>query len=115
MNARVDTGKIIAVKRFPAFPTDTVYSLTQRCYGHLLALFYEMMSVLIRKEQLPVCDAVWKREPFKRAELDALCKIVPEMPPEEIKRRIKAVTFPDAPGAYVELGGARFQYVSGSR
>lgn len=29
MATRVDTGKIVAVRRFPLFPTDTVLSLTE--------------------------------------------------------------------------------------
>jgi methionyl-tRNA formyltransferase len=112
MVAKVDTGKIIAVRRFPVFATDTVYSLTQRCYSHILTLFYEIVSEIIQGKPLPESDETWKRQPYKRSELNALCRISPDMSHEEIERRIRAVTFPNAPGAYVEIDGLRFELAS---
>ncbi|HEX8922369.1 MAG TPA: formyltransferase family protein [Pyrinomonadaceae bacterium] len=110
MAPRVDTGKIIAVRRFPLFPSDTVYSLTQRCYAHILTLFYEIMSGILAGKELPESDETWQRLPYKRSELNALCRIEPDMTAEEIGRRLRAVTFPGAPGGYVEIGGFRFEY-----
>lgn len=110
MAPEVDSGKIIAVRRFPVFATDTVYSLTQRCYAYLLALFYDIVSLLIQNEPLPKSGETWKRKAYRRAELEALKRIELDMPLEEIKRRIRAVTYPGYPGAYVEIGGIRFDY-----
>ena len=103
MNPKVDTGKLVAVRRFPLYKTDTVYSLTQRCYGYILALFYEMMSLVLDKQELPQSDEGWKRKPFTRQELNNLCKISPDMSEDEIKRRVKSATFPNAPGAYIKI------------
>src|SRR5664279_878329 len=36
MAAKVDTGDIVAVKRFPVYEADTVYSITQRCYNEIM-------------------------------------------------------------------------------
>jgi methionyl-tRNA formyltransferase len=108
MAAKVDTGKIIAVRRFSVFPTETVYSLTHRCYAYILTLFYEIVAGILQGRPLPEAGEIWKRKPYTRRELNALCEIVPEMPPEEIQRRIRAVTFPGAPGAYIALGGWKF-------
>jgi methionyl-tRNA formyltransferase len=110
MNPKVDTGQIIAVRRFPLYDSDTVLSLTQRCYSYILTLFYEVMSLILEGKELPVSDESWKRKPYKRKELNELCKITPDMPEEEIRRRVKAVTFPNAPGAYIEMGGMKFNY-----
>jgi methionyl-tRNA formyltransferase len=110
MASTVDTGKIIAVKRFPLYPTDTVLSLTQRCYVYILTLFYEIASELYFGNSLPSCNETWKRKPYKRVELNELCKINRDMDTEEIKKRIKATTFPNAPGAYIEIDGMRFSY-----
>jgi methionyl-tRNA formyltransferase len=110
MNPKVDAGQLIAVKRFPLYDTDTVYSLTQRCYGYILALFYEIMSRILDNKDLPQSEDTWKRKPYKRHELNDLCRITLDMPEDEIKRRVKAVTFPNAPGAYVELCGMKFNY-----
>ena len=110
MNPKVDTGNVIAVKRFPLYESDTVFTLTQRCYGYILQLFYEIASLILAGRDLPQSDERWKREPYKRKELNELCKITSDMSAEEIRRRVKAVTFPNAPGAYIEIGGMKFNY-----
>lgn len=110
MNPKVDTGQLIAVKRFPLYESDTVLSLTQRCYGFILAMFYEIMSLVLKGNELPKLDEDWKRKPYERKELDVLCRITPDMAKDEIQRRVKAVTFPNAPGAYTEIGGMKFDY-----
>lgn len=110
MNPKVDSGDIIAVRRFPLLETDTVYSLTQRCYSYILTLFYEIVNDIIQGDKLPKSQEKWTREPYKRYELNALCKITQDMTDDEIKRRIRAVKFPGAPGAYIEINGMKFEY-----
>ena len=53
MHATVDTGPIIAVRRFPLLPTDSIYSLTQRCYAEILTLSYDVFSRLALGQSLP--------------------------------------------------------------
>ncbi len=101
MAPRVDTGTIIEVRRFPLHPEDTVYSLTQRCYASILELFHEVITLILAGKPLPRSDEHWRRKPYRRHELDELCRITPDMPAEEVARRIRAVTFPGAPGATV--------------
>lgn len=113
MAPRVDSGPIIAVKRFALSDNDSVYSVTQRCYALILALFYEIVATILENPPLPKSDEAWKREPYRRRELEALCRITPDMPAHEVERRVRAVTFPGAPGAYVELHGHRFEFVAG--
>jgi methionyl-tRNA formyltransferase len=112
MAPKVDTGKIVAVRRFPILPTETVYSLTQKCYAYILALFYEICTEILQEKPLPEAGETWQREPYTRKELNALCEISPDMPPEEVQRRIRAVTFPGAPGAYVAIHGWHFELTS---
>lgn len=109
MNPEVDTGEIITVRRFPLYETDTVYSLTQRCYGHMLSLFYDIMAIVLEDAELPQSKEPWRRKPFRRKELDDLCRITTDMSDDEVQRRIKAVTFPGAPGANIEIGGVNFK------
>ena len=110
MAAKVDTGPIVAVRRFDILPDDSVLSLTERCYAHIFDLFLEITGILLAGRPLPVADEAWTHKPYKRYELDSLCRITPDMEAEEIERRIRAVTFPGAPGAFVELQGHRFDY-----
>jgi len=49
-------------------------------------------------------DEDWKRKPFTRQELNNFCIISPDMSEDEIKRRVKSITFPNALGAYIKIG-----------
>ncbi|MFA6316399.1 MAG: formyltransferase family protein [Elusimicrobiota bacterium] len=112
MVEKVDTGSIVAVQRFPLQSSDTVASLTERCYRHILRLFKDLFGGFFSSGRLPDCSAVWARRPFRRAELDALCRISPEMAREEVARRVLATSFPGKPGPYVIIQGHRFEYAA---
>jgi len=108
MEEKVDSGKIIHVERFPIFENDTVLSLTQRCYAYIYIAFVKIFSKILANEPLPVCQEKWKRKPFTRRELNELCIITKDMQEDEIRRRVKATTYPNMPGAFIVLGGIRF-------
>ncbi len=110
MAASVDTGNVISVRRFPIYPHDTVLSLTERCYSNIAEEFYAIADIILAEKELPVSDEQWTRRPFRRKELNALCRINPEMDPTEIRRRVRATNYPGYPGAYLELAGCRFDY-----
>ena len=93
MEPKVDTGKIIAVKRFPTTKNDNVSSLMKRTYNHQLILFYEIMGKIINNESIPVSTENWTRKAFTRSELNELSIIDPSMTKKEIKRRIKATSY----------------------
>ncbi|UVL23048.1 formyltransferase family protein [Pseudomonas donghuensis] len=93
MLGKVDTGNIIAVKRFPVFDSDDVEALLSRTYDFQLALFYDVAEKLLRKEALPVSDEKWSRRPFSRKEFNLLELITPEMSQEEIERRVRATSY----------------------
>jgi methionyl-tRNA formyltransferase len=110
MAARVDTGSIIAVKRFPVLADDSVASLLERTYVHQLALFYEIIGLIHAGRALPQSPETWTRPPFSRAEFNELSKIRPEMTESEIRARIRATSF----GRWqptITLAGYTFQYV----
>lgn len=100
MVERVDSGSIIAIRRFPLLESDTVYSITQHCYVEILHLFFQLMTALLGGEELPSSTERWKRKPFRRKELDELCQLRENMSKEEIERRIKATTYGDKVWAY---------------
>lgn len=110
MLARVDTGSIIAVKRFPITNNDTVLSVTQRCYAEIVDLFYSLMNQLLANGTLPVSKEVWKRQPYTRKQLNELCLLTPQMSAEEVKRRLKATTFGNKIWAEVLNGEKKMSY-----
>ena len=109
MEAKVDTGKLVEVKRFSILQKDTVSSITQKCYTQILSSFYSIVEKISMSERLPLSNEVWKRKPYTRKELNALCLIEPDMELEEIEKRIKSTTY-DRPWAYIEIKGKKFYW-----
>lgn len=106
--SKVDTGKIIAVKRFPVFATDDVRSLLLRTYEFQLVLFYEIVGKIINGEPLPESDEMWTRHPRSRKEFNQLGLITPDMSDDEVTRRVRAVSY----GIFqptVNLAGFKFE------
>lgn len=113
MEAKVDTGRIIGIKRFPIKRSDSVYSLSMNSYKHMFSLFAETMDYILKNNKLPVCSEEWKRKPYLRKELEDLCKVGVNMTGKEITRRIKATAYPNMPGVYLDIGGYKFEYNPG--
>lgn len=109
MASKVDTGAIIAVRRFPIYPEDGVAELLERTYEHQIALFFEIVGDLAAGKDLPVSDEKWTRPPFTRKQFNQLFCITPEMSREEIARRVRAVSYGKWQ-PYIELHGFRFEY-----
>jgi methionyl-tRNA formyltransferase len=108
MAGKVDTGKIIAVKRFSVYSTDDVQSLLFRAYDFQLVLFYEVVSTILDRQPLPVSTETWTKQPKSRIEFNKLFEILPEMSEDEVRRRVRAVSY----GVYqptVDIGGFRFE------
>jgi methionyl-tRNA formyltransferase len=110
MAPKVDSGKIIEVRRFAVYPEDTVWSLTQRCYAYMLPLFFDTMTLIKAGEPLPQSNESWSRQAYRLKEFNDLKRITPEMDEKEIQRRIKATTYPGYDGAYMEIAGEKFFY-----
>lgn len=107
MKSTVDTGNIIAVRRFPISEEDSVFGVTQHCYQLIEELFYEIMECILQGKPLPVSSETWKRKPYTRKELNELCHIRPGMSEEEVERRIRATTY-RWPWAYTKIGDRTF-------
>jgi methionyl-tRNA formyltransferase len=109
MAEKVDTGGIIAVRRFAVLPEDDVASLLKRTYEHQIALFLQIAPLMAQGKALPLSTEKWSRRPFTRREFNQLFKITPGMAAHEIARRVRAVSFGRFQ-PYVELEGYRFEY-----
>ncbi len=110
MSEKVDAGKIIAVRRFPVLSDESVFSVTQHCYEHMLTLFLEIMSLIKGDEPLPDAGEQWSRNAYRLKDFHALRKITLDMDEAEIRRRIRAAAYPGYEGAYIEMSGAKFVF-----
>ena len=107
----VDSGEVIAVKYFPVGKDESVYEVTQNCYREMFALFLEVMqSYILVEKPLPVSLHQWTRVPYCKKDLEALKKLNAQMDADEIKRRVRATTYPGYQGAYFDLNGLVFEY-----
>ena len=109
MLPNVDTGRIIATRKLPVHPSDTVSSLLSRTYDAQLDLFYEIMGKILRNEKLPVSKEKWTREPFTRKEFNELAKVTPDMENAEVRKRIRATSFKEWQPV-VKIGDYSFEY-----
>jgi len=110
MATQVDSGRIIAVRRFPILASDNVATLLRRTYEHQMALFFDIAPLMAEGQELPISQEKWSRRPFTRREFNELFRIMPDMPPDEIARRIRATSYGKYQ-PYVEIQGYRFGYV----
>ncbi len=109
MASKVDTGLIIAVKRFPVYSDDDVESLLRRTYEYQIALFLEIVQLMSEGKPLPVSNETWTRPPFTRKQFEELFRITPDMSKSEVNRRIRAISYKHWQ-PYVEIHGHRFEY-----
>ncbi|OFZ80447.1 MAG: hypothetical protein A2583_14145 [Bdellovibrionales bacterium RIFOXYD1_FULL_53_11] len=111
MDSVIDSGKIIAVKRFDVFDSDSVFTITQRAYVFLLACYFEIISMIVSGAPLPQTNEAWTRRALKRSELEALCRVSLDMSPGEVLARIKSTTYPNMPGVWLDVDGRRYRLV----
>jgi methionyl-tRNA formyltransferase len=112
MVSKVDTGPIIAVRRFPIHAEDDVASLLTRTYAAQIGLFLEIAQLMVENRPLPISTETWTRPAFTRQQFNELFKITPEMSKDEIARRVRAVSY-EQYQPYMEIEGFRFEYRPG--
>ena len=110
MDSKVDTGKIIGVKRFPIDEKETVESLSIKTYSALFSLYSYIIDYILSNNSLPECSEIWKRKPYTRRELESLATIKTGMSSKEIEKRIQATYYPGKPAPFIEIGKYRFEY-----
>lgn len=115
MAERVDSGEIIEERLFDVFPTDTVETLKLRTMITMLSMFHDFLAGIAGGGRATPCGKSWSRKPFTRKQLSALRQITPNMPPDEVRKRVRATTYPGYPGAAVTLGGVEFVFAPPSR
>ena len=110
MEEKVDCGRIIGTKYFPLSDEYSVSTLSIKSYENMLSLFLEIMDYIYQHKELPRSKEQWQRPPYTRKELENLCLINKDMTEEEVKRRVRATTYPDMPAAYLKMFGFKFEY-----
>jgi methionyl-tRNA formyltransferase len=110
MLPKVDSGEVISETRFPVTADDRVETLKLRTMQAMLEQFKEITNLMVTEKPLPRHSRQWTRRAFTRAELNALCEILPDMSEAEKNRRIRATTYPGYPGPYLLVNGQKQPY-----
>lgn len=97
MTGEIDSGKIIKTHKFPINENETVLTLKKKSRKYLLDLFKEIIEQIENGYNLTFSKEKWKRKPYTKKDLQAICKIDLNMPKNEIFRRIKATYHPTGP------------------
>lgn len=93
MSPKIDDGPIIAVRRFPLFPSDKVESVFARTHAMLQVLAYDVLAMIAAGEPVPKSTLAWSGKYRTRKELNDLCEIAADMSLEEVSRRVRATAF----------------------
>ena len=110
MNPKVDSGKIIGVRRFKISRNESVFTLSQKTYKATYNLFKTIIKFIHLNNKLPVCNELWLRKAYKRKELEELSKIDFSMSKKEISKRIRATYLKGFPEPYIDIKGYKFTY-----
>jgi len=90
METGADSGQIIEVTRFDVGIKDSVETLMDKSYKAMYEMFLRVMDVFFRKRKFNKSSEKWCRKPYKRYELERLCRIEVDMSPEEVSRRVRS-------------------------
>jgi methionyl-tRNA formyltransferase len=117
MDEGVDSGDIVAERRFPLPEGCFVKELLDLTFAESFTLFKESLGQIIRGEYTPIPQEKYIRSGersvsfHKRNEIELLKKIDLSWPEEKIKRHIRATSMPGFTGPYIEVGERRFYLV----
>jgi len=91
MAAKVDAGPIVMARRFPLPAGISVTVLEQQSYGALAQLFWDFAPALVGSDApLPHSADAWSGKKTSRRSYETLCAISPDIPRDELDRRISA-------------------------
>jgi methionyl-tRNA formyltransferase len=110
MSARVDSGAILAVKRFPVRGDDRCNELSARAREACVDLFMELLPQLA-ESGLPVQSTErWAKPAVTTSEFLEWMTLDPGCDSQELERIVRAVRHPDLPGPYMAVHEHLFVY-----
>ena len=110
MNSKVDTGKILGVKKFKINKHITLDKLINLSYLKMYELFKDIVNKTLKNELFPSSNISWTRKPYKRIDLENLCLIKKNYKKNEILKRIRSTYYPGYPGPYFIINDRKFEY-----
>jgi methionyl-tRNA formyltransferase len=110
MNKKVDTGKILAIRKFKIDQNTTVNQLLNRTYKEMEKLLLTTIKKIKNNKKFPN-SIKWKKKPYKRKDFLKIFEINKKDSVTKIKKIIQATNYSDYPGAYIKLANYKFQLI----
>ena len=110
MNAKVDTGKIIEVKRFKINKNMTLEKLINKSYLAMFSVLIKIIKDYLKSKKLKFSGEKWKKKPFPRQDLEKLCILKLSDNPKILSKKIKATYLKGYPGPYYLIGKNKFEF-----
>jgi methionyl-tRNA formyltransferase len=102
VDARLDTGDLVDVERFPIDPDSaTAFSLDLESQERLFGLFQRVMGMAIAGEELPRTA----QGPGRYVDADEFARLRRVRPGDDLDRKLRAFWYPPHPGALLEVDG----------
>ena len=109
IDQRFDSGKIVAVERFPILSSDKVETLLARTYDRQLNMFFGIMNLIAEGKKLPESKEKWSKKLYTRKDVNSLRRISCDMSKKEISKRIRATDYSNWK-PFINLNGFIFEY-----
>lgn len=110
MNAKVDTGNIIKVKRFRINKNMTLEKLINKSYLAMFSVLLQIMKGYLKNKKLEFSDEKWKKKPYTRQDLEKLCILKLSDKSKILSKKIKATYLKGYPGPYYLIGKNKFEF-----
>jgi methionyl-tRNA formyltransferase len=110
MEKKVDTGRIIHVRKFKLKKEISLIDLIKKTHNESIKQYKYIIKKFLHNKNLNFSNQYWLRKPFKKKNLENLCKLSLRMSSKEIQKRIKATHYPNKPSAYIIFKGLKFEY-----
>jgi len=109
MSEKVDTGKIIAERKFKIKKNFNVKMISERSYLEMFKLYKEILY-MIKNNEVKFSSIEWKRKPYQRSDLNNLSKINFNDTKLTILKKIRCTYFEGKPKPYTLIKGIKFNF-----
>jgi len=109
MSEKVDSGKIIAERKFKIEKNFNVKMISEKSYVEMFKLYKEILY-MIKNNEVRFSSIKWKRKPYQSSDLNNLSKINFNDTRSTILKKIRCTYFEGKPKPYILIKGIKFNF-----
>lgn len=109
MSEKVDTGEIIAERKFKIKKNLDVKMISEKSYKEMFKLYRDILN-MIKENKIKFSAIKWKTKPYQRSDLNKLSKINFSDSKSTILKKIRCTYFEGKPKPYTLIKGIKFNF-----